>query len=49
MNKNILAIGITILFIITSLTPMVIGYKAESNDSELDKMLDNQYLYTTHH
>ena len=39
MNKGI-TIGISILFIITSLTPMVIGYKAESTDTELDKPFD---------
>ena len=46
MNKGI-TIGITILFIITSLTPMVIGYKAESTVTELDKMLDNLRIVCT--
>ena len=33
MNKNILAIGITLLFIISAVTPMTVGYKVyKSND-----------------
>jgi len=39
--KNGLAIGIVILFIISSVTPMVIGIDVETTDTELDKMLDN--------
>jgi outer membrane protein assembly factor BamB len=42
MRKNILAIGIVFLFIVSSITPMVFGYHVETTtfDSELEKQLD---------
>ncbi|UCB57899.1 MAG: hypothetical protein JSV67_04630 [Thermoplasmatales archaeon] len=42
MNKNILAIGIIFLFTVSSIAPMVIGYKVETtkDNFELDKSPD---------
>ena len=50
LNKSIPTIGIVFLFVVSSITPMVIGYRVETtqDDSELDKMLDNlRFLCTT--
>jgi outer membrane protein assembly factor BamB len=41
LNKNILAIGTVFLFIVSSITPMVIGYRVETNETDLNKMLDD--------
>ena len=41
MKHKTLAVGVVFLFIVTSVTPMVIGYTSDDVSSESDELLEN--------